>query len=68
MKLAARKKAPSKGTCPMCGLPVADPVHRGWGPCGSTRPSTSIRVPRAPQVPNDMAITVRPKRGTPDDA
>ncbi len=30
--------------CDACGLPISDPVHRGFGPCGSRRRATANRT------------------------
>lgn len=34
----AAKSGPSAGDCEACGLPVADKVHRGFGPCAVAAP------------------------------
>jgi len=53
---------PQEILCFTCGLPSDDPRRRGCL-CGALPPK-SLRVPRPPRVPNDMAVTVPPKKGT----
>lgn len=33
-------QAAEVATCDACGLPISDPAHRGWGPCGTPAPAT----------------------------